>query len=250
MKNFTILVAVSAAFGFAACSSLSDESRPVRERSRILMIDTGVANVYAIQGTRTILVDTSAPGKAGDIEEELQEHGIKPQDLALIVLTHGHGDHAGNAKHFHDAYGVPLAGGRGDLGMFAAGQNRELVPTGMMGRLVKPFVDYRYAPFTPNIVVERDLDLRPYGVAGSVRALDGHTDGSLVVLLDTKEALIGDLTRGSIHAAHQPTEHFFHEHRDRVNAQIGGLVNEGYLLFYTGHFGPVDAPALRAEFGS
>lgn len=42
-----------------------------------------------------ILVDTTLPGHASDLEAALAEHGFGYEDVHLVVLTHHDGDHAG-----------------------------------------------------------------------------------------------------------------------------------------------------------
>lgn len=42
-----------------------------------------------------LLVDTTLPGHAADLEAALAEHGFGFEDVYLIVLTHHDGDHAG-----------------------------------------------------------------------------------------------------------------------------------------------------------
>ncbi|MDQ2799997.1 MAG: MBL fold metallo-hydrolase [Armatimonadota bacterium] len=66
-------------------------------------------NVYFVQaGDDWVLVDTGLPGHVPNIIAAAQERfgaGVKP---AAIVLTHGHFDHAGNARELADAWGVPI----------------------------------------------------------------------------------------------------------------------------------------------
>jgi glyoxylase-like metal-dependent hydrolase (beta-lactamase superfamily II) len=43
-----------------------------------------------------------------------------------------------------------------------------------------------------DLVVREPLDLAPWGVAGRVVPMPGHTPGSLVVVLDDGRAFVGD----------------------------------------------------------
>ena len=74
--------------------------------------------IWVLEGPTTIVVDTST-GKDGkssefigeDVERTaaqqpqnaLRDAGIEPQDVALVILTHLHWDHAGNNDLFPDA---------------------------------------------------------------------------------------------------------------------------------------------------
>ena len=66
-------------------------------------------NVYFVQaGDDWVLVDTGLPGHAPDIIAAAQERfgaGVKP---AAIVLTHGHFDHAANARELAQVWDVPV----------------------------------------------------------------------------------------------------------------------------------------------
>jgi hydroxyacylglutathione hydrolase len=60
-------------------------------------IPVGPDNVYVVKDRGTILVDGGAPGKSGLVLPGLGAAGVSPEDVKLIVLTHGHWDHIGCA---------------------------------------------------------------------------------------------------------------------------------------------------------
>ncbi len=62
-------------------------------------------------------------------------------------------------------------------------------------------VDLAFPGVRADLALDAPLDLRPYGVAGRVEPLPGHTPGSVVVLLDSGDAVVGDLVRGGSWAA-------------------------------------------------
>jgi glyoxylase-like metal-dependent hydrolase (beta-lactamase superfamily II) len=56
------------------------------------------ANVYLIRSSGGLtLVDTGMKGEADEIAAQIQGKGFTLEEVRNIVLTHGHGDHAGNA---------------------------------------------------------------------------------------------------------------------------------------------------------
>lgn len=214
----------------------------------IVTIKTSVANCYLLRGEKNVLIDASTSGHEDEIAGKLREAGVPPEKLSLIIITHAHADHAGAASAFQSKYKIPVAGGKADLPIFLAGRNPELKPTGIMGRMVRPFVDYRYAPFTPDILVDKEMDLSEYGIKGRIVPVGGHTPGSLVVTLESGEVFAGDLLRGSIIFSTVPTEHFFQEDLAVVHAAIGKLLDNGARVFYPGHFGPLEAGKVRKYF--
>ncbi len=67
-------------------------------------------NVYFVgePGGPWVVVDTGLPGAGGWIRRAAEARygaGARPE---AIVLTHGHFDHAGNARDLADAWGVPI----------------------------------------------------------------------------------------------------------------------------------------------
>lgn len=77
-------------------------------------------NAYVIVGPEGVaLVDTLEQGRERWLLDELAELGIEPGDLDLIVLTHGHGDHAGSAAALRAITGAPIAIGAGDHAQLA-----------------------------------------------------------------------------------------------------------------------------------
>ncbi|XP_055379307.1 metallo-beta-lactamase domain-containing protein 1 [Condylostylus longicornis] len=50
-----------------------------------------------------IIVDTMTPWDKDKILQALSEHNIKPEDIKIVVSTHGHSDHCGNNNLFTNA---------------------------------------------------------------------------------------------------------------------------------------------------
>src|SRR3954465_16042409 len=61
----------------------------------IVQIKLKFTNGYLIKSKRPLLIDPGAPWDFGRLSYALKENGVKPEELALVILTHGHADHAG-----------------------------------------------------------------------------------------------------------------------------------------------------------
>lgn len=215
---------------------------------RIHTFNLGLANVHLLQGEKNLLIDTGPPDKEHEIEAALAEAGLKPEDLSLIILTHGHGDHAGGTAYFQETYGIPVLAGKGEEDMLRSGKNRPLTPLSTWGKLLLKQVDMPFPPFTPDLWLTEELDLRMYGIPGRVIPLPGHTAGSLAVLLDSGEAFVGDLLRGGMVARKKAHLHFFHEDRALAERQLQILLDQGIREFYPGHWGPLRAEEVRKGY--
>lgn len=220
------------------------------QATKIDLIEVGSSNVYLLRGTKNILIDAGTPKGTGKIEKGLAKLGLTPQDLALIVLTHGHGDHGGGTAYFQEKYQIPVLGGKGDAEMMASGENGEFEVQSFVGRVLGNFVDYPFTPYVADhwLALGERWDLAPYGIAGEVVVLPGHTPGSLAIKLKSGEVFVGDLLRGGIVAGKQAKLHFFHEDRPQVDQQIRVLLDEGFKTFYLGHWGPLSAEAIEKDY--
>ncbi|MBN1945284.1 MAG: MBL fold metallo-hydrolase [Bradymonadales bacterium] len=69
-----------------------------------------VSNVWLLPRTDIgpVLVDAGMAALWPVIRHGLRRQGVVPGDLAAVLLTHRHSDHAGNAARLHQEYGVPI----------------------------------------------------------------------------------------------------------------------------------------------
>ncbi|MDD5207026.1 MAG: MBL fold metallo-hydrolase, partial [Desulfobacterales bacterium] len=74
-------------------------------RPRIHPIKLGVDHCYIIHGEGTIMVDGGAPNQLKNFLKAVERLSIRPKEIELIVLTHGHWDHIGSAKAIKDLTG-------------------------------------------------------------------------------------------------------------------------------------------------
>ena len=65
---------------------------------RIVPLPLSISNAYVLLGDRPVLVDAGKPGEEEKLLDLLHQLGIAPSDLSLVVLTHGHTDHAGSVN--------------------------------------------------------------------------------------------------------------------------------------------------------
>jgi glyoxylase-like metal-dependent hydrolase (beta-lactamase superfamily II) len=69
------------------------------------------ANIVLMTGERPVLVDAGSGSVPSDaaLRAFLAGHGVAPEDLAWLALTHFHADHAGGAASLQRDHGVPVA---------------------------------------------------------------------------------------------------------------------------------------------
>ena len=62
----------------------------------VLNLGTRVVNNYLISSDKGyILIDTGYAGGFSRFRKQIKKHGIRPEEIAYVFLTHAHDDHAG-----------------------------------------------------------------------------------------------------------------------------------------------------------
>ena len=82
-----------------------------------------------------------------------------------------------------------MALGEGDLFLAKQGKNDDLKPTSFTARMLKNMVDFKFEPYTPDVIIKKELDLAPYGIQGKALVMPGHTPGALTILFNDAEVL-------------------------------------------------------------
>lgn len=156
-------------------------------RVRPILARAGRAFLVEQQGILT-LVDTGAPGSLRRIRRALARIGRRPEDIRQIVLTHCHGDHAGEAGRIRELTGAPVIAGARDVGVIE-GRDPYPGPKAAWGRLL-----YGWLRGYPRFGVDRAVSERTEIDGGLVVIpAPGHTAGHLAVFApDARALFLGD----------------------------------------------------------
>lgn len=244
---------VAAGAAMAQVAPLADGAAPEAVSPEVHTIRLGRSNAYLLKTATPVLIDTGGVDDMPALVEGLKAYDLRPQDIALVVLTHGHSDHAGQAAALKRLGHAKIALGQGDLPLARAGHDDTLVPQNLTARLLARFaINPGYPPFEPDIIITKELDLSAWGVPGKAVAMPGHTPGSLVVLLDRQRAVAGDIMLGGyLGGALRPSRagpHYFQADARRNDDNIACLLKLGVDTFYLGHGGPVARDSVIEAF--
>jgi len=205
-----------------------------------------IANVYLVVEQHPIIVDTGAPGSAERIVRALRRLGIEPKEVRLILLTHAHSDHAGSAAELRKLTGAPIAVHRDDLAMLRRGDNGSFVPTDLEARISKPFVDRPFPSTEPDQVLDDAGDLHEWGIGARWMHTPGHSDGSISILFENGDAIIGDILRGGLMGGALlpgiPKYPFYLPalaNKTVIHQSVSRVLEIGAQRLYVGHGGPL-----------
>jgi glyoxylase-like metal-dependent hydrolase (beta-lactamase superfamily II) len=177
---------------------------------------------------------------------------VRPKDVAAIVLTHGHADHAGAASDLREVTGAPIILGRADESLAADGRNSSMVAQGLEGRLIRPFVPTTFPAFRADLLVDDVLDLRSYGVVADLHATGGHTPGSTIVRFASGDVIVGDLLRGGRLGGRispqLPFCHYYAADPGAVARVLRDVLATRPTRLYVGHGGPLDGARVATRF--
>ena len=118
----------------------------------------GVGTSYIIKDQGVIMIDSGEPKKGRVFLDDLEAVGITPSEIQLIILTHGHADHAGSAAALREKTGVKVVVHRLDADKLRKGLQGDLHPLRFVGRVLKLLFGRdkfsRYPSLEPDILID------------------------------------------------------------------------------------------------
>ena len=134
------------------------------------------------------LVDAGTRNEPEKIARAIRALGRKPEDVRQIVLSHGHGDHAGGAARMRQLCEAPVYCGAGDADVIA-GQRPYDMARAAWGRAM-----YGWLARYPRFEVDHAVDERTEIDGGlEIVPAPGHTRGHIAVWAPDHQALlVGD----------------------------------------------------------
>ncbi len=225
-------------------------------KTEIIPIPLGIITAYVLRSDGVIAIDAGPQGKGEQFVRGLTHSGIRPSDVQLIVLTHGHWDHVGSARDVKMLTGGKLALHEADRACLEQSLIRLPPGTTRWGkvfiaieRLFLPIITIPAAGVDV-ILGDEPLHLREYGVPGRILHTPGHSPGSVSILLDSGEAFVGDLAMNGFPLRWRPGLPIAAEDPAAIIDSWHRLLDEGARTIYPAHGKRFSADVMRGAINT
>ena len=219
----------------------------------VIPIKLGYVKSFLIKGDKAVIVDTGYPGNGERILDSLRENLINPSDISLIIITHGHIDHYGSADELRKLTGAPVAMHRTDAEYIRKGIHYIGMPTCLPARIFKSLFIKKDPILSKSLEVdiafETNIDLKEFGINGSIIHTPGHTAGSVSIILSGGTAIIGDLIMGGILRKRTPHYPLFASDFFQLKESIREILALSPKIIHASHGGPFTKQAVERFLG-
>lgn len=216
---------------------------------KVIPFQAGMSNAYYIIGDKGVAaVDSGADIGADAVRDQCKNAGIDPDDIKLIILTHGHVDHFLNLPALKEVTGAPVLCHKEAAHFLINGEMPDVDIAGrtqfgidLLEKQAKEGPPVSGAPkIVPDIVIEDEYNLEEWGIKGKIVHTPGHSRGCISVILDTGEAIVGDLFAAEAFHDDADMPYFYYPGARFEEAQesVQKILDMNVNIFYSGHGKP------------
>jgi glyoxylase-like metal-dependent hydrolase (beta-lactamase superfamily II) len=215
---------------------------------RIIPLTMAFTTAHLVLDKGTVLVDAGMSVVARRFISALIR-ALDGRPLDLLIITHAHFDHGGCADAVVKATGCDVA-----MHERAAATLPEASPlppgTSAWGSLLRILLApaRAFGPLTwpeVDVVLGERTGLARWGVAGRVVHTPGHTHGSVSVVLESGDAIVGDLAMNGLPMRRGPGMPVFAEDVGQVYHSWSRLLDLHAETVHPGHGRPFPASVLE-----
>lgn len=217
----------------------------------IYPVTLGLDHCYLLKGEKAILIDGGSPNQVDRFKQIVEPLPVKPEDVKLILLTHGHWDHIASTKDIQAITGAKVALHNREKDWLEKGMAQTPPGVTLWGRILSLFIGIYMRsvkiPATKVDIVMNDDEwsLAEYGIPGKAIYTPGHSSGSVTILLETGDAFVGDLAMNAFPLRLNPGMPIFAEDMEGVKTSWKKLLNLSVKTVYPAHGEPFSADIMR-----
>jgi glyoxylase-like metal-dependent hydrolase (beta-lactamase superfamily II) len=219
---------------------------------RIYPIPLGLGQCYIVQDEGVIMIDGGTPKRVDNFVKAVEELPLEPEEIQLIVITHGHFDHIASVKDIKELTKAKVAMHQQDADSLEKPSHQEPPPAvTVWGHiLIKTLGKFMTASDIEATEVDivlgdEEFSLAEYGILGKAIHTPGHTPGSVSVVLETGDAFVGDLAMNGFPLRLRPGLPIFAEDLQKLKESWKLLLDQGAKTIYPGHGKPFSAHVIR-----
>ena len=211
---------------------------------RITPIKMGLDTCYIVKEDGVIAIDGGDPHKIKKFEQGIEEARICPDDIKLLVNTHGHWDHIGSSQEIKDLTGAKTLLHKDDMHFLEEGKTLQPPGFTLWGKLIISMLKTISPLITPPTVEidivasDEEISLEEFGISGVVMHTPGHSWGSVSVLLETGDVFVGDLAMNALPMRLNPGLPIFGDDIELVKQSWRNLLEKGAKTVYPAHGKP------------
>lgn len=234
-------------------------------KQSIVRIDLGGVNSYLLkEGDNFLLIDTGGhilrekdhSIKRNKLKDQLDKAGVGPENLRLLIITHGDIDHTANASYIREKYNTKIAMHKNDLALVKTAELDNILSnfklrspmlkvvfrlmSGSINKMFRKMLE-DYEPFEPDLFIDEGFSLQDYGFHARVLHIPGHTAGSIGILSESGDLISGDIFANMGKPGLAPNALDFNQ----MKASAKRLKKMNIKMFYPGHGSPFEANMLK-----
>jgi hydroxyacylglutathione hydrolase len=142
-------------------------------------------HVYLIDGGRELaLIDVGAGMGAPQIVENVRRDGFDPARIRHLILTHGHGDHAGGAARMRKLLGEPAIYASGVIADSLRRGDEKAISIDVAKQAGIYPSDYYLEPFQVDHEIEERATIEVGSLHLTILDTPGHCDGHVSLVME------------------------------------------------------------------
>ena len=223
--------------------------------ANIITIKVGINRCYIVRDKGTILIDAGGPQKIKTFRKAFEKYSINPNEINLIIITHGDPDHMGSASDLRKLTSSPIAIHEQDKLNFEKSTYNFPKGVNRWGRFLRLVLNPILKLVLPNIpggkadivLSDQDYSLEEYGIQGKIAHTPGHTKGSVSIVLDSGDAFVGCMAHNNPPFRLSPGLPIFADDIEKVKESWKKLLDRNVKTIYPAHGDSFSVDIIKRE---